>query len=225
MEDSTVVGSGLRANYDRDRLRWNQCYSSSINDTISHPSKFALSTAPELEAGRHILDIGCGNGRDSIYFLNRGLRVTGIDASDVAIASLKRITSGDSMAEFICGDFVNDSTVYSRKYDYAYSRFTLHAITPSQQDELLHSLTRILRPGGRFFIESRTLRDDLYGKGENVGSNAFIYDGHYRRFIDPKELAASMTRIGYKIISIREEKGFSKFGDFDSVLLRLIAEV
>ena len=203
----------------------NQYYSSSITDTVSHPSNFAASVAAELETGRHILDIGCGNGRDSIYFLSRGLRVTGIDASDVAIDNLKQITSGDSMAEFICGDFVNDSTVYGRKYDYAYSRFTLHAITSSQQNELLSRIKNILRPQGRFFIEARTLRDDLYGKGENVGSNAFIYDGHYRRFIEPEDLAAIMTRIGYKIISMREEQGFSKFGASDPVLMRLIAEI
>ncbi len=120
---------------------------------------------------------------------------------------------------------MNDSAIYSRKYDYAYSRFTLHAITPSQQSELLHNLIHILRPEAKFFIEARTLRDDLYGKGENLGSNAFIYDGHYRRFIEPEELAAEMTTIGYRIISMREEKGFSKFGESNPVLMRLIAEV
>ena len=69
------------------------------------------------------------------------------------------------------------------------------------------------------------MRDDLYGKGENVGDNAFIYNGHYRRFINPEELADIMKNIGYKIISLNESNGFSKFGTSDPVLLRLIAKI
>ena len=118
---------------------------------------------------------------------------------------------------------MNDRTVYGGRYDYVYSRFTLHAISTSQQNELLRNIAGILNPDGRFFVEARTLRDELFGKGESIGDNAFIYDGHYRRFIEPEELAASMEGFGYRIISLREENGFSKVGDSDPVLLRLIA--
>ena len=176
---SDIIDSGLRTNYARDQAYWNSYYSS-LTSELSHPSSFALTITQELKAGRHILDIGCGNGRDSLYFLNRGLFVTGIDASDVAVEKLKQVTINDNRAEFICGDFVNDSVVYSRRYDYAYSRFTLHAITLSQQNELLRNIKHVLNPDGKFFIEARTLKDDLYGKGESAGDNAFIYDGHYR---------------------------------------------
>ena len=83
----------------------------------------------------------------------------------------------------------------------------------------------MLKPGGRLYIEARTLRDDLYGKGEAAGDNAFIYDGHYRRFIKPEELADIMTGIGYKIISLQESNGFSKTKDSDPVLMRLTAGI
>ena len=115
--------------------------------------------------------------------------------------------------------------IYSRKYDYIYSRFTLHAINSSQQNELLRNAKLALRPGGKIFIEARTLRDELYGKGENAGNNAFIYDGHYRRFIEPEELAEEMRAMGYEIISLCESSGFSKFKDFDPILMRLTARI
>ncbi len=157
--------------------------------------------------------------------MGNGLKVTGIDASDTAIENLIQMTSGNERAKFICGDFVNDHRIYKQKYDYVYSRFTLHAITTSQQNELLRNITGILKSSGKIFIEARTLRDDLYGKGENIGDNAFIYNGHYRRFIDPEELACTMKSIGYKISSLNERNGFSKLGTSDPVLLRLIAEI
>lgn len=153
------------------------------------------------------------------------MKVTGIDASDVAITNLKRITEGSGQAEFFCGDFVNDRTIYSRQYDYIYSRFTLHAITSSQQDELLRNIKHILRRDGKIFIEARTLRDDLFGIGENVGDNAFICNGHYRRFIDPAELSGTMMNMGYKIISLEEGRGFSRTEDSDPVLMRLKAGI
>ena len=171
------------------------------------------------------MDLGCGNGRDSLFFLSNGLYVTGVDASDVAIEKLKRITGNDNKAEFICGDFVTDEAIYSRKYDYIYSRFTLHAINSSQQNELLRNIKRALNSNGKIFIEARTLRDELYGKGENIGDNAFIYNGHYRRFIDPENFAEIMRSIGYEIISLCESSGFSKFGDFDPILMRLTARI
>ncbi len=119
---------------------------------------------------------------------------------------------------------MNNNTVYSRKYDYVYSRFTLHAITSSQQKDFLRNSAHILLPDGRLYIEARTLHDDLYGKGESVGDNAFIYDGHYRRFINPEDLADTMNADGWEIISLREGKGFSRTKNSDPVLMRLIAK-
>ena len=84
--------SGLRTNYARDREYWNNYYSGT-NDIISRPSSFAESILCELDKNGHILDIGCGNRRDSLYFLANGLKVTGIDASDIAIEKLRGITS------------------------------------------------------------------------------------------------------------------------------------
>ena len=143
----------------------------------------------------------------------------------MAIETLRSITSGNEAVEFLCGDFVNDTRIYAQRYDYAYSRFTLHAITFTQQNELLTNIKNVLKPGGQLYIEARTLRDDLCGKGEYAGDNAFIYGGHYRRFIDPENLAGIMSAMGYKIVSLQENSGFSKTKDSDPVLMRLKAGI
>ncbi|MBQ6002802.1 MAG: hypothetical protein IJL18_08130, partial [Synergistaceae bacterium] len=77
----------------------------------------------------------------------------------------------------------------------------------------------------KFFIEARTVSDDLYGSGESAGDNAFIHDGHYRRFIEPEELAGIMSGMGYEIIFLQESKGFSKTKSSDPVLMRLTANI
>ena len=50
-----------------------------------YPSQFAISLMPELQPGSNILDIGCGNGRDALFFSQHGHHVVGIDASKTGI--------------------------------------------------------------------------------------------------------------------------------------------
>ena len=38
---------------------------------------------PLLPEGAHILDAGCGSGRDAAHFLAQGFRVSAMDASEV----------------------------------------------------------------------------------------------------------------------------------------------
>ena len=45
------------------------------------PSPFATWVADRLEPRQHILDVGCGNGRDSVYFAEQGHRVTALDGT------------------------------------------------------------------------------------------------------------------------------------------------
>ena len=45
-----------------------------------------------LPAGGRILDAGCGSGRDSQVFINRGYRVTSIDASKKMVAATTQLT-------------------------------------------------------------------------------------------------------------------------------------
>ena len=135
------------------------------------------------------------------------------------------MTKDNPDAKFICSDFVTDDEIYSSHYDYIYSRFTIHAINDNQQEILFKNILKSLNTGGKIFIEARTIHDDLYGKGKHIAGNAYIYNNHYRRFIDPERLKSEMTAAGFEIISFAEQRGFSKTIDSDPVLLRLTAKL
>src|SRR4051812_33262513 len=57
--------------------------------------------AAQLAPGSHILDLCCGTGRVSAGLLERGFRVTGVDASESMIALARRNAPA---ADFIVGD-------------------------------------------------------------------------------------------------------------------------
>ena len=210
--------------FDRDRIYWNQYYTD-IKDGLAEPSQFAKDIAPQLEKGRHLLELGCGNGRDSLFFLKQGLRVTALDASDIAVDYLNKMTASNDAALFVCDNFVKCQSLYQMKYDYIYSRFTLHAISEEQEDELLANVRNALSNEGKLFIEARTTKDEIYGKGRQVGQNAFIYDNHFRRFIDVEKFQSKLEIMRFQIESIEEKQGFSKTENSDPVLMRCIAKI
>lgn len=204
--------------YINDTMYWDNYYKQKYNAPIGQ-SSFAEYVNQYLKAGKKLLDLGCGNGRDSIYFLKEGLQVTGIDASNEAIKKLKNIGNG----RFVCGDFICFRTLFQEQYDYCYSRFTLHAINEKQEDELLKNVNDALRVGGRFFIEARTINDSIYGEGKPLGKHEYVNHGHYRRFIDIDAFKKKIILSGnFEIIEINESIGWAKTEDSDPTLMRCI---
>lgn len=200
---------------------WNGYYKESR--LTLEPSNFAKDILDHLNPGNTLIDLGCGNGRDAIFFSENGLHVIAIDLADNAINRLKK-EYGHLEIQFICQDFVEDGFTQPDRVDYFYSRFTIHAITDVQQKKLIKNVYKTLKEDGIFFIEVRSVLDDIYGKGEKVGRNAYIYDRHYRRFIVAHELEQALETEGFTILVLDEKRGFAPFGDSDPIVLRVIAK-
>ncbi len=212
--------------WNRDGEYWDSYYAdrNAHNDSASLPSLFAQAMFERyMEGGRSLIEFGCGNGRDSIWFAENGINVTGIDASRVVIKELQEKKSMDNCI-FICDDFVSAESIYQVQYDYCYSRFTLHAINEQQEIQILTKAYDMLKPGGYLFIEARSIHDGKYGRGEAVERNAYICDGHYRRFIDIDELALRLEDIGFSIEEKEESDQFAPKEGENAVCLRIAAK-
>ena len=202
-----------------NRDYWNQYYK---NDVCSkQPSPFAQYVATLVEPGRQLVELGCGNGRDAVYLAAQGLKVTALDLSSVTIEHLQEQNIPN--AEFICEDFINSDIHRPNGYDYAYSRFTMHSINKNQEQLLLQRVYASLRPGGKLFIEVRSVKDPLFGKGRQLEHNAFFYDNHYRRFIVLEELVAELEECGFLVEYAKDSKGFAPYGNEDPSVIRVVA--
>ena len=207
--------------FNRDVVYWNQFYKEKAN-MLQEPSDFAKYVFKYLEPGKKMMEIGCGNGRDSLFFARNGIDVVGVDASDEAIKFLNE--QNVSNALFVCDDFVTCKSLYQMQYDYFYSRWTIHAINEKQEKELLDNITASIKRGGYFFIEVRSIHDYLYGKGTKIGKNSFEFNDHFRRFIDKRELEEKIVRLGFNIRYSEENTNFSKTEQSNPTLIRLVAE-
>jgi len=217
------VVSGER--WNRDEKYWDNYYADkAVEDkSMYEPSLFARSMFRKyMEKGKALIEFGCGNGRDSLYFADKGVNVTGIDASQVAIEKLqKKVFLTNCL--FICDDFVNVESIYQIQYDYCYSRFTLHAINEQQELQILKKAYYMLKEGGYLFIETRSVHDGKYGLGKEVEKNAYVYDGHYRRFIVMDELVLKLRNIGFSIVEQEESDQFAPQKGENAVCIRVVA--
>jgi SAM-dependent methyltransferase len=97
------------------------------------------------EAGEHILDLGCGDGRLTQRIVDAGAVVTGVDASAgmVAAARTRGIAADEAPAESL--PYVDHS------FDAVFSNAALHWVR--DQDAMMAQVHRVLKPCGRFVAE------------------------------------------------------------------------
>jgi len=206
--------------FDKGLVRyWDEYYKKDA--APSFPSPFAGYVANKLRTKQNILEIGCGNGRDSKFFSSKGHHVTGLDRSGKAIELCKSLYSNEPI-EFFFGEVTDITKINKKKYDLIYSRFVVHAMSINEELEMLKTSYQLLNNNGQFFIECRSINDPLSNTGE-VLSHTERIEGHYRRFIILEELKQRLIKVGFEIIEAIESNGLANLAEEDPVVIRVEA--
>jgi len=162
------------------------------------PSDFAKFCVDRfIRYYHHVVDAGCGDGRDLRYFEKFNFKVSGIDC--VPNPNPNVIVQDIGEAKFNC--------------DVVYSRWMLHAIDKETEDNFLRNVYDGISLFGLLCIECRSDTDD----------RAPILDNHYRRHINFERLKEKMIALGFKIIYAGEQRGWSVQDNDDPLLIRIIA--
>ena len=202
-----------------DKEYWNKFYNK--NSLPFEKSDFAYFILNNyIEKGKSLIEMGCGNGRDSIYFSKNGVKVIGVDQAENEINFLNSEFKNDNI-EFLCGDFTKLNL--KKNFDYVYSRFTIHSIPEDGEDRLLNWSFCNLHTGGGIFIEARSIRDDLYSEGTKISKTENFTD-HYRRYVNKDILIKKLKKIGFYIIYEIESKGLAVYKDEDPYIVRIVGK-
>lgn len=189
-----------------------------------NPSSFAIFCNENyLDKNCHVLEFGCGNGRDSFYF-SKTHRVTAIDESRVVVEAsrTRAMQEGVLSLDFLHGEFGRKIPGLPNEVDAIYGRFVIHAMPEDAEARVLRESWRLLRNGGKFFLEFRTIHDPLMAKGMQFGENERITD-HYRRFIDFKEFCVKLSYLGFNLEFAIEKQGLAAHGSDDPIVGRIVA--
>ncbi len=206
-----------------DHSYWDKYYKHPGASRPTPPSQFAAFTLSEIIGEDTLLiDLGCGNGRDSALFSQFGVPVIGIDSSEEAICACtaRNLVNCDFIAADVsdprlCDKIKNCLPSPSSFSSYTiYARFFFHAITDEQEAALLRSLQSLLGTSGRIFLEFRTDRDANLTKAT---------EPHFRRYLKPYKLIERLLCSGFHTDYFVEGFGFAKYGNDDAHLGRIIS--
>lgn len=128
-----------------------------------------------LVRSQRLIEMGCGTGRNSIFFARCGLEVTGVDISSVALDLAKQdaIEAGTQVVWFL-GDITNlGESVKSNTFDVVFSNFCLHLLDKDDCQAAVREIYRLLVGGGVFITSLLSISDVDYGKGAELAKNTF----------------------------------------------------
>jgi tellurite methyltransferase len=146
-----------------------------------------------------LLDAGCGDGRNLIYFLRHNFDVSAVDSDPQSIQQVRLLAS--SLARnlpsenFLIAD-VADMPLPSERFDLVISSAVLHFANDEQHfDRMLDELWRVLKSGGMLFarLASSIGIEELVkptGRGRYL-----LPDGTERFLVDEQKLAAATERL------------------------------
>lgn len=117
-----------------------------------------------VENRGHALDIGCGEGRHSLFLAQKGYAVDAIDISEEAIKKLMqyaRVYNVEKSITAIVGD-VRKMDVPSKRYDLIVISFVFPFLKHSDIEIILKKAKCALKPKGYIYVSALTTDDPEY---------------------------------------------------------------
>ncbi|GAA2985134.1 hypothetical protein JCM13580A_03290 [Streptomyces drozdowiczii] len=154
-------------------------------DWIRRPTLFAQEVIDRFPPSADVLDAGCGQGQDSVYFAAAGHRVTAVDHSDFALAnfpdgSARRVTA--SLADFPY-PFADAS------FDVVYAHLSVHYFDLPTTRRIMTEFRRLLRPGGLLCLMVNSVDDPEHGEGTQLGPDYYeLEPGDRKRYFSRRTL-------------------------------------
>ena len=186
---------------------------------LTKPSLFAKFVLKKLKTNTLLLEVGCGNGRDTFFFLKNKIKCIAYDISKTAINKNRKLNNKVFYNKNICK---RKNKLNKNYFNYIYARFFLHTINENEQKYFFLNSYNMLKKNGFIYLEFRTINDVLFKKGKKISHNERI-TSHYRRFIDPVDLLEELKiNFNFKVIYCKSSTRFAIFNKQKPYVCRLI---
>lgn len=106
-----------------------------------------LAAMPYLTPGR-VLDLGCGNGRNSLYLAANGFDVTAWDKNPSSIANIQRIAQAEGLTALHSDVRDLNTLSFDGEYDFILSTVVMMFLEPTTIAGLIDNMQRCTKRGG-----------------------------------------------------------------------------
>lgn len=161
-----------------------------FDKTIDLDMQFYLDRFLEfIPEGGSILDLGCGSGRDSEYFISMGYDVTALDGSE-EMCSLASVHIGKEVLHMSFSEMDFDDV-----FDGVWANASLLHVPKNEMENILAKIIRSLKQDGILYMTFR------YGDFEGIEEERYFTNYRSREL---KELVAGFEEL--ELIDIKKYK-------------------
>lgn len=191
------------------------------------PSPCAEATLPFFKArsARRLLDLGCGYGRDVVYFGRLELDAVGVDVAEMGL----EIGTTWAQQEGVTVSFEHAATenlpYENSAFDGIISHRTLHLIlSPERRDLVIREAHRVLRPKGVLGLAARCLKDPTLHAVAGGVSEVAVRLGHRVHAVTEDELSRLLEG-RFAVLGLKElREPETARSESSTVLVYVVAE-
>jgi SAM-dependent methyltransferase len=195
---------------DKQREYWDEVFAENADffgGEPSYPARQALVyfRREKGPAGRkRILDLGCGQGRDALYFAGERYQVYVLDYSERGLNDLRKkagLLGVSGNLVLFCHDVRKPLPFPDETFDACFSHMLYcMALTTADLLSLNAEMHRVLKDGGLNIYTARNVEDPHYGKGVFRGEDLYEMDGFIVHFFTREKI--SMLSQGFDLLQV-----------------------
>ncbi|WP_111668957.1 class I SAM-dependent methyltransferase [Algoriphagus litoralis] len=149
-----------------------------------------------------ILDAGCGEGRNAVYFINKGYPIFGIDPNEMAIQYC-RYLSKSLNPEFDAHRFqvgrLEDIPFHAGAFDAVICSAVLHfADSVDNFWQMISEIYRVLKPGGIFWFRMTTGFGGILEESQALENGNFLLPEGSERFLLTQVHVDNLEKMGFR---------------------------
>lgn len=153
-----------------------------------------------------VLELGSGQGRDTIFLAQQGLQVYALDYCESGINLMSQKVEDLDLAESItavCHDVRNPLPFDDESFDACFSHMLFcMALTTAELEYLSGEIRRVLKPGGLNIYTVRNTNDVHFGTGIYRGEDMHEVGGFIVHFFS-REKVEHLAQ-GYEMVEVEE---------------------
>ena len=165
-----------------------------LSADMSHLYNDFLKHIPK---GGHILDLGCGSGRDSVEFIKQGYNVTAVDGSkELSIAASKLIEQ-----EVICSKF--EELQLTEKFHGIWACASLLHVNKNHIVDVIQNVSSNLKINGIFYMSFK------YGENEYIDEKGRYFNCYTEKTFSEliNKIKGLKVKKVYRTIDILQGRG------------------